>query len=180
VTPDIVQRFHYELSGGQRAAGRLRPGAGPSARSDPGRRAVSMLKWSIRIGMLNLWQSCGTRRECPPLTSPRHRQRAVCRGPVIVCTRQIDETGPIEDVRTHQAPETQLLMSAVPDPRAPLSVAAETDAARPPGHDTQPPAAGSLAVRWPSENARRSRRSSQSLEPHNDADCQLTRPAPRK
>jgi peptide/nickel transport system ATP-binding protein len=46
---------------------------------------------------------------------------------------QIAETGPIEDVLTHpRHPYTQLLLSAVPDPRAPLSVAAETGRGEPP------------------------------------------------
>jgi peptide/nickel transport system ATP-binding protein len=46
---------------------------------------------------------------------------------------QIAETGPIEDVLTHpRHPYTPLLLSAVPDPRAPLSVAAETGRGEPP------------------------------------------------
>ena len=46
---------------------------------------------------------------------------------------QIAEAGPIEDVLTHpRHPYIQLLLSAVPDPRAPLSVAAETDRGEPP------------------------------------------------
>jgi peptide/nickel transport system ATP-binding protein len=46
---------------------------------------------------------------------------------------QIAETGPIEDVLTDpRHPYTQLLLSAVPDPRAPLSVEAETDRGEPP------------------------------------------------
>jgi peptide/nickel transport system ATP-binding protein len=46
---------------------------------------------------------------------------------------QIAETGPIEDVlASPRHPYTQLLLSAVPDPRAPLSVAAETDRGEPP------------------------------------------------
>jgi oligopeptide/dipeptide ABC transporter ATP-binding protein len=46
---------------------------------------------------------------------------------------QIAESGPIEEVLAHpRHPYTQLLLSAVPDPRAPLSVAAETDLGEPP------------------------------------------------
>jgi ABC-type oligopeptide transport system, ATPase component len=82
---------------------------------------------------------------------------------IVMYAGQIAETGPIEDVLTHpRHPYTQLLLSAVPDPRAPLSVAAETDRGEPPRViDPAAPAAGSAgAARWPSTNARRSRRSS--------------------
>ena len=44
---------------------------------------------------------------------------------IVMYAGQIAETGPIEDVLSHpRHPYTQLLLSAVPDPRAPLSVAA--------------------------------------------------------
>ena len=46
---------------------------------------------------------------------------------------QIAETGPIEDVlHIPKHPYTQLLLSAVPDPRAPLRVTAQTDRGEPP------------------------------------------------
>jgi peptide/nickel transport system ATP-binding protein len=46
---------------------------------------------------------------------------------------QIAESGPIEEVLADpRHPYTQLLVSAVPDPRAPLSVAAEADQGDPP------------------------------------------------
>src|SRR5256884_470930 len=52
---------------------------------------------------------------------------------IVMYAGQIAETGPIEDVLTHpRHPYTQLLLSAVPDPRAPLSVAAETGRGEPP------------------------------------------------
>src|SRR2546429_3889573 len=51
---------------------------------------------------------------------------------IVMYAGQIAETGPIEDVLTHpRHPYTQLLLSAVPDPRAPLSLAAETDRGEP-------------------------------------------------
>src|SRR6202035_4745753 len=52
---------------------------------------------------------------------------------IVMYAGQIAETGPIEDVLAHpRHPYTQLLLSAVPDPRAPLSVAAESDRGEPP------------------------------------------------
>jgi peptide/nickel transport system ATP-binding protein len=45
----------------------------------------------------------------------------------------IAETGPTEEVLTRpRHPYTQLLLSAVPDPRAPLTVGAATDRGEPP------------------------------------------------
>jgi peptide/nickel transport system ATP-binding protein len=46
---------------------------------------------------------------------------------------QIAETGPVEEVlAAPKHPYTQLLLSAVPDPRAPLDITAETDRGEPP------------------------------------------------
>ena len=46
---------------------------------------------------------------------------------------QIAESGPVEEVlAAPKHPYTQLLLSAVPDPRAPLDVTAETDRGEPP------------------------------------------------
>jgi peptide/nickel transport system ATP-binding protein len=46
---------------------------------------------------------------------------------------RIAEQGPTEDVlASPRHPYTQLLLSAVPDPRAPLNVGAETDRGEPP------------------------------------------------
>jgi peptide/nickel transport system ATP-binding protein len=52
---------------------------------------------------------------------------------IVMYAGQIAESGPIEEVLADpRHPYTQLLVSAVPDPRAPLSVAAETDLGEPP------------------------------------------------
>jgi peptide/nickel transport system ATP-binding protein len=52
---------------------------------------------------------------------------------VIMYAGHIVETGPTEDVlRDPKHPYTQLLLSAVPDPRAPLNVTADTDRGEPP------------------------------------------------
>ncbi len=94
---------------------------------------------------------------------------------IVMYAGQIAETGPIEDVlATPRHPYTQLLLSAVPDPRAPLSVAAEPTAASRPRSSTRPPAAGSAgAARWPSTPARRSRRCWPSWSPDHDAACHV-------
>ena len=52
---------------------------------------------------------------------------------IVMYAGQIAEAGPVEDVLAEpRHPYTQLLLSAVPDPRAPLGVDAETDQGEPP------------------------------------------------
>ena len=63
---------------------------------------------------------------------------------IVMYAGQIAESGPIEDVlASPKHPYTQLLLSAVPDPRAPLSVEARPTAANRPRSSTPLPAAGS-------------------------------------
>lgn len=46
---------------------------------------------------------------------------------------QVAESGPVEDVLAHpKHPYTQLLLSAVPDPRAPVTLPATTEVQEPP------------------------------------------------
>ena len=52
---------------------------------------------------------------------------------MVMYAGHIVESGPTEDVLADpKHPYTQLLLSAVPDPRAPLAVGAETDKGEPP------------------------------------------------
>jgi peptide/nickel transport system ATP-binding protein len=52
---------------------------------------------------------------------------------IVMYAGHIAESGPVEDVLARpRHPYTQLLLSAVPDPRAPLNVGAETDRGEPP------------------------------------------------
>jgi peptide/nickel transport system ATP-binding protein len=96
---------------------------------------VSMLDVSIRIGLLNLMTKLRDEEGVSILyiTHDIASARYVADRLVVMYAGQIAETGPIEDVLAHpRHPYTQLLLSAVPDPRAPLSVAAETDRGDPP------------------------------------------------
>ncbi len=53
--------------------------------------------------------------------------------PLLRTEGQLAESGPVEDILADpRHPYTQLLLSAVPDPRAPLGVSAETDKGEPP------------------------------------------------
>jgi peptide/nickel transport system ATP-binding protein len=96
---------------------------------------VSMLDVSIRIGLLNLMAKLRDEEGVSILyiTHDIASARYVADRLIVMYAGQIAETGPIEDVLAHpRHPYTQLLLSAVPDPRAPLSVAAETDRGEPP------------------------------------------------
>ena len=132
---EMLQRFPYELSGGQRQ----RVGFAQALVTRPklilADEPVSMLDVSIRIGLLNLMAKLRDEEDVSILyiTHDIASARYVADRLIVMYAGQIAETGPIEDVlASPKHPYTQLLLSAVPDPRAPLGVAAETDRGEPP------------------------------------------------
>jgi peptide/nickel transport system ATP-binding protein len=132
---DMLERFPFELSGGQRQ----RVGFAQALAMRPqlilADEPVSMLDVSIRIGLLNLMAELRDTMGVSVLyiTHDIASARYVADRLIVMYAGQIAETGPIEDVlASPRHPYTQLLVSAVPDPRAPLSVAAETDRGEPP------------------------------------------------
>ena len=132
---EMLQRFAYELSGGQRQ----RVGFAQALVTRPklilADEPVSMLDVSIRIGLLNLMAKLREEEGVSILyiTHDIASARYVADRLIVMYAGQIAETGPIEDVlASPKHPYTQLLLSAVPDPRAPLGVAAETDRGEPP------------------------------------------------
>jgi len=132
---EMLQRFAYELSGGQRQ----RVGFAQALVTRPklilADEPVSMLDVSIRIGLLNLMAKLRDEENVSILyiTHDIASARYVADRLIVMYAGQIAETGPIEDVlASPKHPYTQLLLSAVPDPRAPLGVAAETDRGEPP------------------------------------------------
>jgi peptide/nickel transport system ATP-binding protein len=132
---DMLERFPYELSGGQRQ----RVGFAQALVMRPklilADEPVSMLDVSIRIGLLNLMAKLRDEEGVSILyiTHDIASARYIADRLIVMYAGQIAETGPIEDVLTQpRHPYTQLLLSAVPDPRAPLSVDAGTDRGEPP------------------------------------------------
>ena len=132
---EMLQRFPYELSGGQRQ----RVGFAQALVTRPklilADEPVSMLVVSIRIGLLNLMSKLRDEEGVSILyiTHDIASARYVADRLIVMYAGQIAESGPIEEVLTSSKhPYTQLLLSAVPDPRAPLAVAAETDQGEPP------------------------------------------------
>ena len=135
LNPDMLQRFPYELSGGQRQRVGFAQALAMRPKLILADEPVSMLDVSIRIGLLNVMAKLRDEEGVSTLyiTHDIASARYVADRLIVMYAGRIAETGPIEDVLAHpRHPYTQLLLSAVPDPRAPLSVAAETDRGEPP------------------------------------------------
>jgi len=132
---DMLERFPYELSGGQRQRVGFAQALAMRPRLILADEPVSMLDVSIRIGLLNLMAELRDAQGVSVLyiTHDIASARYVADRLIVMYAGQIAEEGPIEEVLGHpKHPYTQLLLSAVPDPRAPLSVGAETDRGEPP------------------------------------------------
>jgi oligopeptide/dipeptide ABC transporter ATP-binding protein len=132
---DVLQRFPHELSGGQRQ----RVGFAQALVCRPklilADEPVSMLDVSIRIGLLNLMAELRDTRGVSILyiTHDIASARYVADRLIVMYAGQVAEAGPVAEVLARpRHPYTQLLLSAVPDPRAPLNVAAQTDRGEPP------------------------------------------------
>jgi peptide/nickel transport system ATP-binding protein len=132
---EVLTKYPYEFSGGQRQ----RVGFAQALACRPklilADEPVSMLDVSIRIGVLNLMASLREQEGVSFLyiTHDIASARYVSDRLVIMYAGHIVENGPTEDVlHNPKHPYTQLLLSAVPDPRAPLNVTAETDRGEPP------------------------------------------------
>jgi peptide/nickel transport system ATP-binding protein len=131
----MLQRFPYELSGGQRQRVGFAQALAMRPKLILADEPVSMLDVSIRIGLLNMMARLRDEQGVSILyiTHDIASARYVADRLIVMYAGQIAEAGPIEDVLAHpRHPYTQLLLSAVPDPRAPLSVAAEAGHAEPP------------------------------------------------
>jgi peptide/nickel transport system ATP-binding protein len=132
---EFLSKYPYELSGGQRQ----RVGFAQALACNPelilADEPVSMLDVSVRIGVLNLMATLRQELRVSFLyiTHDIASARYVADRLVVMYAGQIAESGPTEDVLAHpKHPYTQLLLSAVPDPRAPISLPTSTEVAEPP------------------------------------------------
>ena len=154
---EVLERFPHELSGGQRQRVGFAQALALRPKLILADEPVSMLDVSIRIGLLNLMANLRDTQGVSILyiTHDIASARYVADRLIVMYAGHIAETGPTEEVLdSPRHPYTQLLLSAVPDPRAPLSVGAEPTGASRPGSSTPPLAAGSAgAARWPSTSA---------------------------
>jgi peptide/nickel transport system ATP-binding protein len=132
---DMLERFPYELSGGQRQRVGFAQALAMRPKLILADEPVSMLDVSIRIGLLNLMAELRDTMGVSILyiTHDIASARYVADRIIVMYAGQIAETGPVDDVlASARHPYTQLLLSAVPDPRAPLSTAGEADRGEPP------------------------------------------------
>jgi len=132
---EVLQRFPHELSGGQRQRVGFAQALALRPKLILADEPVSMLDVSIRIGLLNLMARLRDEQGVSILyiTHDIASARYVADRLIIMYAARIAEQGPTEELLANpKHPYTQLLLSAVPDPRAPLSVGAETDRGEPP------------------------------------------------
>ena len=132
---EFLDKYPYELSGGQRQ----RIGFAQALACRPelilADEPVSMLDVSVRIGVLNLMSDLRHNEGISFLyiTHDIASARYVADRLIVMYAGQIAESGPTEDVLAQpKHPYTQLLLSAVPDPRAPVSLPASSEVAEPP------------------------------------------------
>jgi len=132
---DVRRKFPHELSGGQRQ----RVGFAQALAFRPkliiADEPVSMLDVSIRAGVLNLMSEL-RRREGVSFLYITHdvaSARYIADRVLVMYAGHLVEEGPAEEVlQRPKHPYTQLLLSAVPDPQAPLGLADTTDVGEPP------------------------------------------------
>ncbi len=132
---EFLGKYPYELSGGQRQ----RIGFASALACRPelilADEPVSMLDVSVRIGVLNLMTSLRRRERISFLyiTHDIASARYVADRLVVMYAGRVAESGPVEDVLAHpKHPYTQLLLSAVPDPRAPVGLPPAAEVQEPP------------------------------------------------
>jgi peptide/nickel transport system ATP-binding protein len=119
---DKLDSYPHELSGGQRQRVGFAQALAARPRLVLADEPVSMLDVSVRIGLLNLMAKLRDEEGVSILyiTHDIASARYVANRLIVMYAGQVAETGPIEDVLANpRHPYTQLLVSAVPDPKAP-------------------------------------------------------------
>ncbi len=130
----VLAKYPHEMSGGQRQRVGFAQALSYNPRLVLADEPVSMLDVSIRIGVLNLMA-----RLCEEegisflyITHDIASARYVSHRVVVMYAGRVAESGPAEEVLHHPVhPYTRLLLSAVPDPRAPITITA-ADTGEPP------------------------------------------------
>ena len=132
---EILNRYPYELSGGQRQRIGFAQALAYKPKLILADEPVSMLDISIRIGLLNVMAKLRETEGVSFLyiTHDIASARYVSDRLLVMYGGHVVESGPAETVLADpKHPYTSLLLSAVPDPRAPLGVDAEAAKAEPP------------------------------------------------
>jgi peptide/nickel transport system ATP-binding protein len=133
---DVVGKFPHELSGGQRQRIGFAQALALRPKLIVADEPVSMLDVSIRIGILNLMSELRDREGVSFLyiTHDVGSARYIADRVLVLYAGHLVEEGPTEEViQRPKHPYTQLLLSAVPDPRSTsLGLADTTDVGEPP------------------------------------------------
>jgi peptide/nickel transport system ATP-binding protein len=131
----VMNKYPHELSGGQRQRVGFAQALAFRPKLIVADEPVSMLDVSIRAGVLNLMTELREREGVSFLyiTHDVASARYIADRVLVMYAGHLVEEGPTEAVlQSPKHPYTQLLLSAVPDPRAPLSLADTADAGEPP------------------------------------------------
>jgi peptide/nickel transport system ATP-binding protein len=132
---DTQRRFPYELSGGQRQRVGFAQALALKPKLIVADEPVSMLDVSIRVGVLNLMSELREHEGVSFLyiTHDVASARYLADRVLVMYAGHLVEEGPTDDVLHHpRHPYTQLLLSAVPDPRGELGLADAGDIGEPP------------------------------------------------
>jgi peptide/nickel transport system ATP-binding protein len=132
---EILDRFPYQLSGGQRQRIGFAQALAYKPKLILADEPVSMLDVSIRIGLLNVMARLREDENVSILyiTHDIASARYVSDRLIVMYAGHVVESGPTEAVLAGpKHPYTQLLLSAVPDPRAPVAVDVEAAKGEPP------------------------------------------------
>jgi peptide/nickel transport system ATP-binding protein len=132
---EIMNRYPHELSGGQRQRVGFAQALAMRPKLILADEPVSMLDVSIRIGLLNLMKQLRDEQGVSILyiTHDIASARYVADRLVVMYAGRVAEQGPVEDVlASPRHPYTQLLVSAVPDPRAGPVTEGSIDRGEPP------------------------------------------------
>jgi len=131
----VLRKFPYEMSGGQRQRVGFAQALAYRPKLILADEPVSMLDVSIRIGLLNLMSDLREREGVSFLyiTHDIASARYIADRVLVMYAGHIVEQGPTEDVlQRPKHPYTELLLSAVPDPKVTVTVSGLTDASEPP------------------------------------------------
>jgi len=132
---EMLRKYPYEMSGGQRQRVGFAQALAVNPKLILADEPVSMLDVSIRAGILNLMVDLRDRLDVSILyiTHDIASARYVADRIIVMYAGHMVETGPVEEVLSRpKHPYTQLLLSAVPDPRELVSVSTSSAVGEPP------------------------------------------------
>ncbi len=132
---EVLKKYPYEMSGGQRQRVGFAQALAYRPKVILADEPVSMLDISVRIGLLNLMAKLRDveRVSLLYITHDIASARYVADRMMVMYAGRVVESGPMDEVlQEPQHPYTQLLVAAVPDPRAKLTMTAQQAAGEPP------------------------------------------------